>query len=64
LCATPSLLTERVTAGAHRPLLDDDPAGVLQRMWVEREPLYREVADAIVGVDGRTLHDVLEAVLR
>jgi len=64
LCATPTLLTERVTSGGHRPLLDDDPEGVLRRMWVEREPLYREVADAIVSVDGRSVHDVLEAVLR
>jgi shikimate kinase len=29
-----------------------------------REPLYREVADAIVLVDGRSLGDVVEAVLR
>ena len=32
LCATPELLVERVTSGAHRPLLDDDPEGTLQRM--------------------------------
>ncbi len=64
LCADPGLLAERVTAGGHRPLLDDDPAAMLRRMWDEREPLYRSVADAIVGVDGRTVHEVVEAVLR
>jgi shikimate kinase len=64
LCATPALLIERVTSSGHRPLLDDDPAGTLQRMYVEREPLYREVADAIVLVDHRSVSDVVEAVLR
>jgi shikimate kinase len=64
LCATPELLVERVTSGAHRPLLDDDPAGTLQRMQTEREPLYREVADVIVLVDHRSPNEVVEAVLR
>ena len=64
LCAGPSAVLERVRSGSHRPLLDDDPEAVLQRMWDMREPLYREVADAIVGVEGRTLGEVLEAVLR
>jgi shikimate kinase len=64
LCATPALLIERVTSGAHRPLLDDDPAGTLQRMHETRDPLYREVADVIVLVDHRSVGEVVEAVLR
>jgi shikimate kinase len=64
LCADPAMLAERVRSGGHRPLLDDDPEGTLRRMWADRHPLYRQVADAIVGVDGRSVHDVLEAVLR
>lgn len=64
LCATPEVLLQRVMSGAHRPLLDDDPAGTLQRMHATREALYREVADAIVLVDNRSPADVLEAVLR
>jgi shikimate kinase len=64
LCATPALLVERVTSSGHRPLLDDDPAGTLQRMYDEREALYREVADAVVLVDHRSINDVVEAVLR
>ena len=48
----PELLVDRVTSGEHRPLLDDDPAGTLQRMYDDREQLYREVADAC-RVDGR-----------
>jgi len=51
-------------SGGHRPPLDEDPAGTLQRMFREREALYREVADAIVLVDHRSPNDVVEAVLR
>ena len=64
LCADPATLVERVKSGGHRPLLDADPAGTLQRMFDEREALYREVADAIVLVDNRSVSDVVEAVLR
>jgi shikimate kinase len=64
LCATPAVLIERVTSGAHRPLLDGDPAGTLQRMHETRDPLYREVADVIVLVDQRSVGEVVEAVMR
>jgi len=64
LCADVATLLERVRGGGHRPLLDADPEGTLLRMAEVREPLYREVADAIVLVDGRSLGDVVEAVLR
>jgi shikimate kinase len=64
LCATPGLLVDRVTSGGHRPLLDSDPAGTLQRMYDTRQSLYREVADAIVLVDNRSPNEVVEAVLR
>jgi shikimate kinase len=64
LCATPALLVDRVTSGGHRPLLDSDPAGTLQRMYDTRQLLYREVADAIVLVDNRSPNEVVEAVLR
>ncbi|HEY3484769.1 MAG TPA: shikimate kinase, partial [Ilumatobacteraceae bacterium] len=64
LVARPETLVERVRSGGHRPLLDDDPGGTLRRMAIEREPLYREVADAVVSVDHRTVAEVVEAVLR
>jgi shikimate kinase len=64
LCADTALLVERVRNGAHRPLLDDDPAAVLERMAETRSDLYREVADVIITVDGRPAHDVADAVLR
>jgi shikimate kinase len=64
LRADPAVLVERVKGGVHRPLLDDDPELTLRRMHEQREALYREVADLIVAVDGRTVSDVAEAVLR
>ena len=64
LCAGPSVVADRVRTGAHRPLLDQDPDARLRAMWETREPLYREVADAIVGVEGRSVAEVVEAVLR
>ena len=63
LCADPATLVERVRSGGHRPLLDGDPEGTLQRMFAERSVLYRQVADAIVLVDGRSFTDVVVAVL-
>ncbi len=64
LCASPAALVDRVMSGGHRPLLDDDPAGTLQRMYDTRQSLYREVADVIVLVDHRSPNEVVEAVLR
>ncbi len=63
LKATAATVTVRAVEGVHRPLLADDPAGVLARMAVEREPLYREVADHVVDVDGRSVEEVTDAVL-
>ena len=64
LCASPETLLERVRSGSHRPLLDGDPAATLRQMHDLRAPLYRQVADAIVSVDNRSIADVVEAVLR
>jgi shikimate kinase len=64
LCADTALLVERVRNGTHRPLLDEDPTTVLERMAETRGDLYREVADLIVTVDGRPASEVAEAVLR
>ncbi len=64
LAADPAVLVDRVRAGGHRPALDQDPAGTLRRMHETREPLYREVADLIVSVDGRSVGEVVEAILR
>lgn len=64
LLADVDLLLDRVKAGMHRPLLDDDPEGTLRAMYEERSDLYQDVADAIVSVDNRSIKDVAGAVLR
>jgi shikimate kinase len=64
LSAAPSVLVERVRGAEHRPLLDTDPQAALQRVLDARASLYRDVADAIVYVDGRSPSDVADAVLR
>ena len=64
LLAEVDVLVDRVRKGMHRPLLDDDPESTLRRMYVERKPLYQEIADAIVSVDHRSPNDVAKAVLR
>lgn len=64
LLAGVDLLLDRVRNGMHRPLLDDDPEGTLRTMFETREDLYREVADAIVSVEHRSINDVAGAVLR
>lgn len=64
LVADVDVLVDRVRAGGHRPLLDDDPETTLRRMYDERASMYQEVADAIVSVDHRSINDVVKAVLR
>lgn len=64
LAAPVGVLVGRTRRGDHRPLLDDDPASRLAAMADARDALYREVADQIVSVEGRTPADVVEAILR
>lgn len=52
LRARPQTLAERVGTGTHRPLLDVNPVGTLERLATERERLYQEVADDVIDVDG------------
>jgi shikimate kinase len=64
LTAPARTLVDRTARGRHRPLLDEDPRGTLDTMAQEREALYREVADLVISVDGRTASDVADTVLR
>jgi shikimate kinase len=63
LQADPAVLAERAVSGDHRPLLDDDPVGVLARMSDERGDLYREVATHVVDVAGRSADEVADEVV-
>jgi 5-deoxy-5-amino-3-dehydroquinate synthase len=62
LRARPETLVPRVATGTHRPLLDTNAAGVLSRLAAEREPLYAEVADVTVDVDGLAPEQVVARV--
>ncbi len=56
---------ERVRHGRSRPLLANaDPAARLAELLELRAPLYREVADLIVGTDGRKVQAVAEHIAR
>jgi shikimate kinase len=63
LHADPAVLAGRVGSSDHRPLLGDDPAGVLARMEGERAALYREVADHVVDVGELGVDEAVAAVL-
>src|SRR5262249_55941383 len=53
LTAAPDVLVERLARSPQaRPLLADDPGSALRRLAGERDPLYREVADLVVDVEG------------
>ncbi len=58
-------LVERVKQGRNRPLLQNvDPAAKLRELMLQREPLYREVADLTVRTDGRQVRSVAAEILR
>jgi shikimate kinase len=64
LRARPDTLARRVRAGSavHRPLLDEDPEGVLARLDAARRPFYEDVADVTVDVDDLTAEQVAACV--
>jgi shikimate kinase len=56
-------LARRVGDGAGRPLLGDDPAAALRRLYAQRRPVYQELAQVVVDVDGVDALTVAERVL-
>lgn len=54
---------KRVGLDAPRPLLTVNPRKQWRALMDERRPLYTEVARAVVSTDGRTPHEVAQAVL-
>ena len=55
----------RTRRSGHRPLLsNDDPLGTLERLMLERAPLYEEAADLVVDTDGRKVGSVVEEIMR
>lgn len=62
LRAEVATLAARVGDGAGRPLLGDDPPAALARLYGERRPLYEDLADVVVDVDGRPVADVVDEI--
>ena len=53
----------RTRKGRERPLLENtDPWETLERLMVEREPMYLEIADLVVDTDGRKVRDVAKEI--
>ena len=63
LRASTATLAGRVGGGDHRPLLGDDPAAALERLYEVRRPLYEELADVIVDVDDITPDEAVRAIV-
>jgi shikimate kinase len=63
LRARASTLAHRTAPDGRRPLLTGDHRATLERLVLERDPLYAEVADHIVDVDLVDRRAVLASVL-
>ncbi len=63
LHAKPNTLAGRVGSGGGRAWLAPDPPGAIRRLAAAREPLYAEVADAIVVVDDLRPEEAARAVI-
>lgn len=64
LRARPETIIGRIGDGRGRPLLQDDPAERIRSYDALRRPIYSELADLVVDVDGRGPRSVLEQCLR
>lgn len=51
LRVSPQVAAERLGGQAGRPLLAGNPAGRLEQLATERDPIYRQVADVVIDVD-------------
>jgi len=63
LRAQVATLVARVGDGAGRPLLEDGAAAALARLDAVRRPLYAEVADTVIDVEGRQPAEVASAAI-
>ena len=63
LDADPTTLSERTSRGAHRPLLDSNPASRLAALDTERRALYASVADVSINTAGKSIQEVVRLVM-
>lgn len=63
LRATPEDLYERVRQDRNRPLLaTPDPLARLRELYVQRDPLYREIADVVVDTGRQTVQSLARSL--
>lgn len=61
---TPAELWQRLRRDRHRPLLQtSDPRARIERLLVEREPLYHEVADHVIQSGRQPAEQVVERIV-
>lgn len=54
----------RTSKGRARPLLENgDRREILEGLLLQRDPLYREIADLVVDTDGRKVHSVASEII-
>ena len=54
----------RTKKGRERPLIEGgDRRAILEELLVQRDPLYREIADLVVETDGRKVHSVASEIV-
>lgn len=60
LCAQPEELYYRTRGDKNRPLLQtDDPRAKLERLFAERDPLYREIADIVIDTGEQSVNTIV-----
>jgi shikimate kinase len=64
LHAPPAVLWQRTRSDKSRPLLQEgDPRDRLEKLYAERDPLYREVADLVIDTGRQSVGSLLPQVL-
>lgn len=63
LWAPPETLIERMARGDHRRDLGADPELALAALASRRDPLYRQLADLTIDIDGLTPDQAAEAIV-
>ena len=65
LCTSVEQQLARTARDRNRPLLQTaDPEAVLRKLFAERDPLYREIADIIIETDQRNPRWVIQELKR
>jgi shikimate kinase len=52
-----------VKGDGHRPLIDGDPSARLEKLYSERESLYRDVSSVEIDVEGLQIPEVIDQIL-